>query len=226
MGIFKRIGSVITANVNDLVDHCEDPEKMLKQTVREMEDATQEALDGAARSITCEKVLARELVNSERESERWSERARESVRAGDDDTAKDALARKVRADGRSHDLQEQLHGAGEISSRLRVQIEAMKEKMREARLATIHLTTRKRAVVARRRLLTTVNHLVVDDPFARFDRLRSKVEEAEAEVSALAELGDTPLRDIDGEWQAKEHEALLDEELAALKKEVDEEKQD
>ena len=85
MGIFRRVNDIISANLNDLVDKFEDPEKMLKQAIREMEESIEEATAAAAKAIASERLLEKETAQHELQSVRWHERAERAVKAGDDE---------------------------------------------------------------------------------------------------------------------------------------------
>ncbi len=100
MGLFQRIGDIIAANLNDLVDRFEDPEVMLKQAIREMETMIEAATAGAARAIAGERLLSKDLSDHEQKAARWRARAEEGVSRGDDDLARQAIARaRTRGDG-------------------------------------------------------------------------------------------------------------------------------
>src|SRR4029077_5255796 len=98
MGLFQRFGDIISANLNDMVDRFEEPEKMLKQAVREMEAAISDAKRETARAMASEKLAAKELAESERQGREWGQRAEQAVRAGDDAMARKALTRKQEHD--------------------------------------------------------------------------------------------------------------------------------
>ena len=88
MGMFTRIGDIISANFNELIDKFEDPEKMLKQAVREMESAITQAEHDAAKVLGSEKLLVKELAHNERQSADWDRRAEQAVSAADDGLAR------------------------------------------------------------------------------------------------------------------------------------------
>ena len=92
MGLIKRMSGLVSANLNDLIDQCEDPEKMLKQAVREMETALGQLMDGAARAIAHHKLLARQLTEQQDAVERRAKLAEAAVARGDDDTARSRTA--------------------------------------------------------------------------------------------------------------------------------------
>src|SRR5207244_5760138 len=92
--IFKRINDVITANINELIDRVEDPERMIKQIIREMEDNIRKAKEGVIEAIASEKQLQKHLENHRRQSAEWLKRAEEALQANKEDLARAALARK------------------------------------------------------------------------------------------------------------------------------------
>src|SRR5690606_6023808 len=94
MGIFKRISDILSANFNELVDGFENPEKLLKQAIREMEETIAKATEEAAKALAQEKITAKALATNQAETARWLERAEQAVQAGDDDLARKAIKRK------------------------------------------------------------------------------------------------------------------------------------
>ncbi len=189
MGLFRRVGDIISANLNEMVERFEDPEKMLKQAVLEMEAAVAGALDGAVKVIANERLLARQLDENLRQMERCRARAEDAVRRGDDDAARRALSRKTEHAKLAAALGDQ-HSAAEAASRkLRTQIDALRVRLSEARRQQATLIARKRAADARRSLARDMNGITIDDfAFSKFDRVAMKVEESEAEADALLEL--------------------------------------
>jgi phage shock protein A len=189
MGIFRRVGDIISANVNDLVDRFEDPEKMLKQAILEMEAAVARALDGAVRVIANERLLTRQLDENQRQIECCQRRAEAAVRAGDDAAARRALRRKVECARLAAALEDQRAAAEAAARKLRTQIDALRVRLNEARRKQATLIARQRAADARRKLAREINGVCIDDSaFSRFDRAALKVEQAEAETDALLEL--------------------------------------
>src|SRR5215471_7101536 len=95
MPLLKRIRRLISANLNDLVDQCEDPEKMLRQTVRDMETALGQIMDAAARAIAHHKLLSCQSSDEREAIARCTKLAQVAVARGDDDAARKELARKA-----------------------------------------------------------------------------------------------------------------------------------
>jgi len=189
MGVFRRISDLISANFNEFTEQFEDPEKMLKQAVREMEESISEVTSQTAKAMANEKTLTRELERNRAERDQWQERAEKAVEAGDDDLARKALARKNEYQKVVEALEDQLGSACEASTTLKRQLGARKAKLAEAKGNLASLSARKRAADFRRKMDAQAAGLVseVDESeFAKFDRLKRKVEQAEAE--AIAEL--------------------------------------
>ena len=168
MRLFRRIGDIIAANLNDLVDRFEDPEVMLKQAIREMETMIEDATAAAARAIAGERLLARDLSDHEDKARRWKARAEAAVRDGDDDLARQAIARSLEHQAMFHALAEQQSSAERTAQALRGQIDAMRAKQAEARRKLASLSARRQ--MGRGRPRTARIDLLI---LARSQRLRA-----------------------------------------------------
>lgn len=215
MGLFHRINDILAANLNDLVDRFENPEKMLRQALREMEASTAEASSAAARSIAAEKLLAKELAAQREQAALWQSRAASAVAAGDDEAARRALVRRRENDHLAVALADELIAAQALNARLRRQIDALRAKQSETSRKLAALSARHRLAAARRQLFRGARSST--EPIARFARMCRRVELAEVEADALAEL------ELEGndEWTALEsrHDAAaVESELAELKR--------
>ena len=146
MRLFRRIGDIVAANLNDLVDRFEDPEVMLKQAIREMETMIEQATAAAARAIAAERLLARDLVDHQEKAGRWQARAEEAVRTGDDDLGRQAIARGLEHQAILLTLAEQQSSAERTAQALRDQILAMRAKQAEARRKLASLSSRRQMV--------------------------------------------------------------------------------
>jgi phage shock protein A len=208
MTLFRRINDILTANLNDLVDHFEDPEKMLRQAIREMDEAIATTTSAAARSIASQKLIGKEIESRREQSARWTSNAAAAVASGDDDRARRALMRRREQERLIAALEEQSAAATDVSTRLRRRIAATKVKRAEASRMLIEFAARQSLVIANRR-----ERIICDaatDVFHRFERLRQRIELAEAETDAALELaGDDWLTEHDrDETEAVEIELL------------------
>lgn len=191
MGLFSRIGDIISANLNDLTDQFEDPELMLRQAIREMETTINEVTEQTAKAMASERTMQRELDRNRQQAQEWRNRAEKAVADGDDDLARRALSRKREHEKLAAALDDQLAATGESVATLRRQLDAMKAKLAEAKRSYATLSARKRAADFRKKMNAEMGSAsvgVAGDAFSKFDRLREKVEQAEAEAEALAEL--------------------------------------
>ena len=102
MGLFKRISDIISANLGEMAESFEDPEKMLKQAVREMEKSIQDATKETAKALAGEKKLVKELAHNVSQAKQWQSRAEKAVEEGDDDLARRALSRKQEHEKLAH----------------------------------------------------------------------------------------------------------------------------
>jgi phage shock protein A len=203
MGTFSRLRYVITANVNSLLEKAEDPEKLLKALIREMEDAADDARLASADLLAEQAHLQRMKINFEREILEWTDRAEKSVTTNRDDLARSALKAKA-------ELEQALQSAGNESvsldsriAQLETDMTTLKSKLSEAksRLKTLqtnstptgngHSRSRDEAISPSERKVRRA--------MGRFDRLQSQVERLEARVRSY-EVGGTSSH----AWQAEE----------------------
>jgi phage shock protein A len=220
MGIFKRISDILSANFNELVDGFENPEKLLKQAIREMEESIAKATEETAKALASEKITAKALKTNQVQTTQWLERAEQAVQAGDDELARKAIKRKQEHEKLVAALEDQLTASQEAAQALKRQLEAMKAKLTEAKRSLANLSVRHRAAAFRKKMQTVdlgAPSELDQHAFAKFERLRNRVEQAEAEAEALSEL-QSATRTVDvGECCEPEANIEVDAELMALK---------
>ncbi len=156
MGVFKRISDIVSANLNDMTEGFEDPERMLRQAVREMEETIAEVTNQTAKAMANETTLSRELERNRVQQQQWQARAEKAVEEGSEDLARKALTRKNEHEKLVAALKDQLEAAQEASGSLRCQLAAMKAKMAEGRRNLATLSARKRAADFRKKMETQV----------------------------------------------------------------------
>ena len=222
MGIFSRVSDIVSANLNEMVEKFEDPEKMLKQAVREMDASIEQARQSTARAAADEKMIGRELEKNRSGAKLWADRAETAVADGNDDLARKALARKREHEKVTTALEDQLAAAEQSTQTLRRQLEAMQAKLADAKRRLGTLTARKRAADLRSRMSEAPSAVTLQtDAFAKFDRMQQKVEMAEAEAEAMRELtGQTEADESVGVAIEPDVDAEVEAEVAALKKKL------
>jgi phage shock protein A len=213
MPLFRRIADIVSANLNEMVERYEDPEKMLRQAVREMERALGVGLDRAVAAVAHEKLLARQSTEHRRQAERWHRRAVAAVEAGDDPLSRRAISRRMEHEKFAARIEDLQAAASDASHKLRRQIEAMREKLSEAKCNLATATVRKRLAQARSRI---VDHVPLSASLAglsNFDRWMDRVEFAAVEAEAWCEL----VGAADDDLFETLDDARLEQELATLK---------
>jgi len=216
--MFKRISDVISANLNDLIDRVEDPERMIKQIIREMEENISKAKEGVIEAIASEKQLQKDLEQHRRQSSEWQKKAEEALQVDKEELARAALMRKKEHDNIIKALEPSWEAAKNTSERLKTQLHALEAKLEEARRKRSTLVARHRAAEARQHMdKTLANFQAGLDAQANFARMEDKVTEMEARVEAAAELH-SDASQLEKDFLAMEVEQEVDNELAALKR--------
>jgi phage shock protein A len=212
MKLFHRVRYILSANLNDLVDRCENPEQMLRQAVRDMETSFTQLMEAAAQAIAHERTLTRQRNDQWALVERHLQAAGTAVARGDHDAARRALRTKAECERLAERLTEQQQSAVALSNRLRQQVAALRLKLAEARQKLLEVTARARAAAARKKFVIRANGVDYLDTAANFDRWVARVDASEAETDALLEL----LGDVDPVVTNEEFDANIEAELAAL----------
>lgn len=218
--LFKRISDVLTANLNDLVDRVEDPERMIKQLIREMEENINHAREGVIDALSSEKQLAKELDHQRRQADEWHNRARRAMENDNETLAREALLRKKEHDDVAANLQSSWQSAKRTSERLKAQLRALESKLEEARLKKGSLVARQRAAQAREQMDRITDRFQTGlDLNHSLNRMSGKVEEMEARMEARAELyGD--FSPVEREFMKMDIDHEVESELAILRQEI------
>jgi phage shock protein A len=214
MGIFGRMSDIIKANINDLLEKAEDPEKMIKQMVIEMEESVNIATLSVAQSIANEKQLQRRLEKEQAFVTDWQDKAEQAILANRDDLAKAAIEKKLVAQKNVNDLLPTHASALATAERLRTQLDQLRKKLDEARSRQNTLIARSNAAKAEKQLNQAMNGTGTD-AFSKFDRMESKVEQMEAEAEAFGELNSSD-KSLEEEF-ANLSNPNVDDELEKLK---------
>ncbi len=217
-GIFSRMADIVKANINDILNRAEDPEKMIRQMILEMEEAVNKATASVGTAVANEKRLERQYLNEQDQIESWHKKAELAVEAGEDDLARRALERKTAVQEAIGDLEAALEESRKTSTQLKQQLQQLKAKLDEARTRQGALIARRRAAEARKQIAKGISG-IGDDAFSSFERFRNRVETEEAEADAHQEIvGPGP--GLDTEFSKLERKQTVDAELEAMKKKM------
>lgn len=214
MGIFARISDIFKANINDLLDKAEDPEKMIKQMVIEMEESVNKTTLAVAQAIANEVSLQKKLEKAHKDAIEWENKAMQALTASRDDLAKAALERKALAERNQSDLLPLYEQAKATTANLRAQLDKLKAKLDEARMRQSTLIARSQAAKAQKQIAQAMSG-VGGDAFSKFEKFEQKIEKLEAEAVAFEQLAgeNTSLDEQFKQLQS----SSVDAELLALK---------
>lgn len=215
MGIFARMTDVLKANVNDLLDKAEDPEKMIKQMVIEMEEAVNKATTAVGTAIANQKRLEKQFNENKKLSDEWQNKAIQAVNAGRDDLASQALAKKTSYMSSATSLEPVLAQATQTAEQMKGQLSQLKAKLDEARVRQNTLIARHQAAKAKKMIAQQMSG-IGGGAFGNFDRFEKKIEDVESEADAHSELAGQSTS-LDDEFKKLGTDATVDNELAALK---------
>ena len=221
MGIFSRIADILAANINDLIDKAEDPEKMVKQLIIEMDQQVEEATKALGQAMGSQKVAAMELADAKATAADWNDKAKLALKAGNEDLAKKALDAKVGVDQQVEALQANYDTITENVNSLKAQVENLKMKLDEARSRQNVLIARSKMADAAQKTAVTISSATTDSAFAKLDAMERKIMEKEATAEAFATINTNEIIiDDEEEFKKLKHEADVNDQLAALKAEL------
>ena len=217
MGIFSRTRDIIAANVTDLLDKSEDPAKMIRMIILEMEETLVEVRASAARTIADQKELRRHIVKLDNLQLDWTEKAQLALSKDREDLAKSALLEKRKATDMADQLRAEVDVLNDALKASEIDIAKLQKKLADARSRQNALMTRLESAENQVKLRTMYNGDKVREAFSRFDVLERRVDEAQGYADALAIGSDAP-RTLGDEIAALESFDVVDAELEAMKK--------
>jgi phage shock protein A len=218
MGIFGRLSDIIKANINDLLDKAEDPEKMIKQMILEMQEALREGTSGVAEAMANQKSLERQLAGFKQESASWEQKAMAALKVNNEDLARKALAEKADSDKQVAQYERLVATATDTTTKLRAQLEALKEKIEEAKAKEQLLIARSKTAKAAKEVAEKLGG-ADDSAFSKFDDFEKKIEKTEAEAELLSGA-DSEKANTEKQFDELEKNAKVDDELAKLKEKM------
>ncbi len=221
MGIFSRLAQLIKSNLNDLISKSEDPEKMLNQVVLDMNNQLVEAKKQVASSIADEKRLAKQFEQEAANSAEWERRAMMALRAGNEELAKEALARKREHDALVTTFKDQHTKQKNAVEQLKKALRMLNDKIEEAKRKKNVLIARKKRAEAQKAIQETMHGLKDQSAFETFDRMSQKIDQIEAEAEAGAEIQEEYTGDVlASQFANLEKRAGADDDLTALKRKM------
>lgn len=216
MGIFSRTRDIIAANFTELLDSADDPAKMIRLIILEMEETLVEVRASAARSIADQKELHRHAAKLDRLQADWGEKAQLALSKDREDLARAALLEKRKASDMAEELKEEIHVLDESLRAFEKDINKLQTRLREARSRQGQIAARLESAENRFRLRSLMTNERVDEALVRFDQMERNVDHAEGRADAL-NIGESQ-KSLADEFAALEGADKVDEELAEMKR--------
>jgi len=222
MGILGRLGTVIKSNLNSLVDQAEDPEKMIGNTISEMESEVKKARRELVSTLGAAKRLEKKAAELEQEADDWHEKATLAVRQGDDELAREALRRKAKSLAEAERVRGQAAGQATSADDMKAALDRVEQKIDELKARRSTLASQVRHARDGSNALSTESRFG-SGPFAELERMGGQIDQLDAEVEAHSVLEDPQRTAVDARFREREKSAVgghVDDELANLKKKL------
>jgi phage shock protein A len=217
MGIFTRFRDIVSANLNAILDRAEDPEKMVRLMIQEMEDTLIEVKSSCAGLIADQKKLERTRASVRTEADHWAAKAELAVAKGRDDLARAALAEKRRYQDRDRRLDEELVTTRESVATLQAEIGQLEAKLAEARDKQRTIIQRRAAAMACRESQQRIRRIDTSEAFMKFEAYERGIDRLEAEATLVDGLRPKAKDSLRDQFANLEYEEDIEQELKQLK---------
>ncbi|MGB0764547.1 MAG: phage shock protein PspA [Luminiphilus sp.] len=214
MGIFSRMSDIVNSNINALLDSAEDPEKMIRLIIQEMEDTLVEVRSSSARVLADRKTAERKRAQVSQEVNNWEEKAKLAISKGREDLARAALQEKRVIEQELEVVSTELAATDEHIGQLNDEIAQLQQKLSDAKAKQKAMLMRSQTVHSRMAVKRQVHRSELDEAFNKFDKFERRMDNLEGELEAM-DLGREG--GLAAEIDALREDDSLNEELEALK---------
>ena len=213
MSVFSRMSDIVNSNINALLDKAEDPAKMVRLIIQEMEETLVEVRSTSARAIADRKELTRRHEHLCREASEWERKAELAVAKDRDDLARAALVEKSKADEVAAAVEAELGALEETLAKLNGDIGALQQKIKDAKTRQNAILVRGEAAKVRLGVRRQLSDHNIDDAMSRFELYERKMDDLEGQIESY----DMGKRTLSDEIEQLETDEAVDEELEKLK---------
>ena len=214
MGVFTRFKDIISSNINSMLDKAEEPEKMIRLMIQEMEETSVELKAACAGLMADQKRIARELSQASERTGLWSDRARLAMEKGREDLAREALLEKLSAQRLSEGLERERDRFAVLIEQAREDIEQLEAKLESAKERQRSLAKRHVRADQRIRARSNVSRVQSTDVMMRFDQFEQRIERMEAEAELASPRQN---RNLEQEFALLEGGDEVEEQLASMR---------
>jgi len=220
MGIFSRMTDIINSNINSMLDQAEDPEKMIRLIIQEMEDTLVEVRSSSARVLADRKTAARRLEQVRAEADSWEDKARLAISKEREDLARAALQEKAAIEEELVAVEDELKATDEHIEQLNEEVGQLQQKLSDAKAKQKAMLMRTKTVESRIKVKRQIHREALDSAFERFEHFERRMDNLEGQLDGM-DLGRDVAPDLAAEIDSLQEDARITDELERLKSEMD-----
>ena len=219
MGIFSRMTDIINSNINSLLDQAEDPDKMIRLIIQEMEDTLVEVRSSSARVLADRKAAARRLEQVQAEAETWEEKAKLAISKGREDLARAALQEKHEIEDEVSVVAAELKATDEHIAQLHEEVAQLQQKLTDAKAKQKAMMMRSKTVESRIKVKRQMHREALDGAFQRFEHFERRMDNLESQLETM-DIGREVPADLAAEINALAEDERITDELERLKSQL------
>jgi phage shock protein A len=213
MSIFTRLTDIINSNISSLLDKAENPEKMIRMVIQEMEETLVEVRSGTAKVIAEKKTLHRRCEQLRKQAEDWQQKAELAMSKDREDLAKAALLERATINATVSILEEEMHKLDETLNKLSVEIEQLQAKLNDARARQKTIVIRTTTTQSRVNVNRQLHNYSIDNAMNKFEYYEKKIDLMEGQVDSLY----MEQKGLQSEFDQLASQEKIDQELQAIK---------
>lgn len=224
MGIFSRMSDIIHSNINALLDTAEDPKKMIRLIIQEMEDTLVEVRSSSSRVLADRKTAIRRVTQLHEVMSEWEDKAKLAISKDREDLAKAALLEKQTAAEEAARVEQELTTLDEHIEQLHNEVTQLQQKLSDAKDKQQAMLLRVKTIDSRMKIKRQMQHSVVDDAFAKFERFERSIDNLEGQMESM-DLGKESKSNLVNEINSLVEDDKINDELSRLKAQIAEKKE-